>query len=337
MASFGYAHGQNGGTTTFNYTNLTPPARIAALGGHFISVRDDDLNLAYQNPAQLNSSMSNQLALNFVPYVKDVKYGNTAYAYQFPKAGTFAAGIMFIDYGTFDRSDVTGFVDGTFHAAEYAFNVSWSKPLDSLFSIGASVKGLYSKLEEYSSTGAAADIGISYSSRNSLFGFGVLVKNIGRQIDPYIDGNKEDLPFEIQGGLTKRLQKAPFRFTLTLQHLQKFDITYTDPAKENEVDPLTGETTFDEPSFFEKALLHAVISAEILLNKNFHLRVGYNYKRRQELGYEEKMSIVGFTGGFGLKISKFRLSYGRAVQHLGAGSNHISISTAFSEFRKKKE
>jgi hypothetical protein len=44
--------------------------------------------------------------------------------------------------------------------------------------------------------------------------------------------------------------------------------------------------------------------------------------------------MVGFSYGFGIKISKFHLSYGRATYHLAGASNHFSISTNFSSFYK---
>jgi hypothetical protein len=53
------------------------------------------------------------------------------------------------------------------------------------------------------------------------------------------------------------------------------------------------------------------------------------------LGVESRMSTVGLSWGFGFRISKFHISYGRATYHLAGASNHFSISTNFSDFIRK--
>jgi opacity protein-like surface antigen len=71
---------------------------------------------------------------------------------------------------------------------------------------------------------------------------------------------------------------------------------------------------------------HLVIGAEILPSENFIIRAGYNYQRRQELKYDEKLSAVGFSFGFGVKIKRFRLDYGIAQYHLAGSSNLFSLA-----------
>ncbi|MFM8917395.1 MAG: hypothetical protein ACKOGP_06600, partial [Bacteroidota bacterium] len=66
----------------------------------------------------------------------------------------------------------------------------------------------------------------------------------------------------------------------------------------------------------DKVLRHVVIGSEILLSRNFHIRAGYNFQRRKELGVESRMSTVGLSWGFGFRISKFMLIYRRADYHL---------------------
>ena len=42
----------------------------------------------------------------------------------------------------------------------------------------------------------------------------------------------------------------------------------------------------------------------------------------------------GFSWGFGIRISKFHLNYGRASYHLAGASNHFSITTDLSSFSR---
>jgi hypothetical protein len=328
---------QTGGNNTYEFLNLSSSARIAAMGGKLIPVKDNDLNLVFGSPALLNPEMHQQLTFSGVNYFADIKYGYAAYAHDMKKAGTFAAGVHYVNYGDFTETDVTGQVTGSFKAAEYCLNLSWARPLyDSSLTVGATLKTIYSSLEDYTSAGIAVDIGANYYFSKSLFNLSLVAKNAGHQIKYYRDGNNEPLPFELEFGVSKRLAKAPFRFSVVMHHLEKFDLTYKDPASEDDVDPITGESTVEKIKFTDKLLRHFIIGAELLISKNFHIRAGYNMQRRKELGIESKMSTVGLSYGFGFRISKFHLSYGRATYHLAGASNHFSLSANLGEFFTKK-
>ena len=325
------AFAQLGGSTAYAFLNTTSSARIAALGGHFISVRDNDLNLAFQNPALLNKDMHTQLTLSGVSYFADIKYGYAAYANHYPKVGTFSAGIHFVSYGEFQEADITGQITGVFKASDYSFNLAYSKPLDSAFNIGATLKTIYAQYETYSSFGLAADVGGSYYNPDIDFAASLVLKNVGYQLKPFREENREDLPFEIALGLSKKLAKAPFRFSLNVTNMQKWDLTYKDPAKEGLVDPITQEPIEETFTFTNKLMRHFIFGLEFIPSQNFHVDIGYNYRRRQELKEEAKLGLSGFSFGVGFRVSKFHLSYGRAMYHLAGASNHISVTTAINK------
>ena len=328
---------QTGGNNTYEFLNLPSAARIAAVGGTSISVEDNDLNLAFQNPGLLDSLMSSQLVLNYVPYFADIKYGYVAYAQHYKNIGTFSAGIHYVDYGTFIKADNTGTITGEFGAREYSFNLAYSRPVYERITAGVTLKTIYSSLEEFTSFGVAADIGAFYTNKEGNFGLGVVVKNAGTQLTTYIPENHEPLPFEVQMGVSYRLRNAPLRLSITAQHLEKPNLTYIDPNKATETDPITGEVTEQKISLFEKIGRHVVIGGEILITKNLNLRLGYNYMRRKDLSLETRRSVSGFSGGFGFRIYKFHFSYGRAAYHLAGGSNYFSITTSIGDFLSKKD
>ena len=59
----------------------------------------------------------------------------------------------------------------------------------------------------------------------TLTTMGLVAKNLGTQITSY-SGTREKLPFEIQAGITQGLAHAPFRFNITFQNLERWDLTY---------------------------------------------------------------------------------------------------------------
>ena len=85
----------------------------------------------------------------------------------------------------------------------------------------------------------------------------------------------------------------------------------------------------------DKMMRHVILGEEIIPTQNFFVNIGYNYRRRMELKIDSRSYTVGFSWGFGLKISKFRFSYGRATYHLAGASNHFSLSTNLNEFYRK--
>ncbi len=333
------SHGQIGGDNTYDFLNLTNSSRSAALGTNFLAIKDNDIALAAANPSIITPQMHNNLALSFVDYYDDINYGFVTYGRDMGKLGSYAGTIEFINYGTFDRADETGRKLGKFSANELALNIGWGRPLDSNFAIGANFKAIYSSLESYNSFGLAVDVAGSYHNPEADFTASLIFKNIGYQIISYYGGNHEPLPFEIQLGMSKRLEHLPFRYSIIFTHLEKWDLTYSDPRLENNNNDNFNENSDEKNGvgdFADKFMRHIVLGGEMYIGKNFILRLGYNYQRRQEMKVESKLSTVGFSWGFGLRISKFHFSYSRSAYHLVGSPNFITITTNLSDFISKK-
>ncbi len=330
---------QIGGNNTYEFLNLPISARVTALGGNLISTRDNDLNVALVNPALLTDTMSNNIALSYINYFGDINYGYVAYAKKLEKLGTVSGGIHYLNYGKFIRADETGTTNGTFGANEMSFNLSYARSMiDSNITIGATLKTIYSHLDSYSSLGSALDLGAIYNRPAQGFALAAVIKNIGYQWKPYVSGNREKLPFEVQLGFSKKLQHVPFRLSVVYENVEKWDITYQDPANPIlTVDPLTGETIKSSKAkeFGDKLMRHIVVGGEFMITKSFFLRAGYNYQRRKELKIPEKRGVTGFSFGFGFRIYKFQFSYGRAVYHLAGASNNFSVSFDINNFYSK--
>jgi len=310
---------QTGGDNIYEFLNLTHSGLVASLGGTNVSLMGNNLNLAYYNPALLNSGMNNNLALNYVNYFAGINYGLAMYSKSYPGTGNFAAGLTYLNYGSFTETDVSGNITGNFSAAEYALSLIYSRELDSAFSVGVTFKPVLSQLEKYSSIGFAFDIGGTWHNRSDLFSAGLVVKNIGYQITTYAGESHEKLPFEIQAGISQRLAHAPFRFSLTLRHLEKFDLTYQYNI------PVTSENSKVSSGFMENSLRHVIFGIEMIPHKNFYVSAGYNYQRRRELEIESKVSTVGFSWGFGINTSVLNIEFGRATYHLAGSSTNVSV------------
>jgi hypothetical protein len=327
---------QGGGESVYNFLKLTNAARVSALGGENVSLADDDINLVFHNPAILSSEMDQHMNLNYVNYFAGVNYGYTSYAFNKKGLGTFAGGIHYVNYGTFERLDEYGTFNGYFRASEYALNLIYSRSIiDSALSIGINVKPIFSIFEQYTSLGITADLGALYTFIGTNTSVGFVLKNMGTQIVSFT-GTREKVPFEIQAGITQGLEHAPFRFHIQLQHLERWDLTYEVKEDDSSIFGGAPEVPNQFDAIADKLMRHAVFGVELLLGESFHFDFGYNYKRRQEMKMSSWPGMVGFSWGFGFRASRFHVSYGRATYHLAGGTNHFSITTDLSTFYKSK-
>jgi hypothetical protein len=288
-----------------------------------------------QNPALLNPLMHNHVQFSYIDYMSDINFGSIGYARSFDSLGTIQAGLQYISYGDFVLADEKGNKLGAFSGGDYNFFAGigreWKR-----FSYGANLKFIYSELESYKSYGLAADLGGAYQDTARGYTLGLVMKNIGYQLKPYFE-TREPMPFEIQFGASLKPKHMPVRFNLLIHDLQKWDLTYSDPNKKPETDLATGKIIEKKTSVADIMGRHIIIGAEILISKNFHIRAGYNHQRRKEMTIPDRRGFVGYSYGFGFRVSKFNVSYGRAAYHIGGASNTFTISSDLSRFFKSKQ
>ena len=323
---------QVGGEGTYDFLNLTTNPHLAALGGKMGSFDDPELGLATYNPALLNYQMHNKVAFSYVGYYAKIKYGSFLYSRDIDRFGTIGVGVTQVNYGSFTEADPTGAITGSFTASDLAFNLIYSKTIDSAFTFALDIKPIYSHLYTYQSYGLAVDFGFNYHKPKGLFSTGIVFRNVGTMIKPYTPDTWQKLPFEIVAGFSKKLAHAPFRFVGTFHQLQNYSIYYFRPKDDNStlgVSDSKNESGLKK--FSNETLSHLIVGAEFVPFKSFSVRFGYNYQRRNELKVDEKLASVGFSWGFGIRISKFYLSYGQSKYHLVGPSKYFSITTDLDE------
>lgn len=330
---YNFSFAQYGGENVYQFTSIANSARISALGSNFISVNDDDISLAYSNPSLISDGMNNKLSFSYLNYFADINAGFAAYAHKFKKIGNLAFSMQFMDYGTFTETDYLNYELGKFKAAEYAFVIGWSKKISDRITLGVNLKNLYSALHNYNSYGLAVDLGASYFSEDELFAASFAAKNIGRQISYFSTYGNEPIGFNMQLAASKKFEHAPFRLHFIINDLQKWNLRYE--KTEDETSPfITEEPTVSKSEVFaDNAMRHLVAGIELAPGEgNFLIQFAYNYRRRQEMKLASRTAMVGFSFGVGLKVSKFKISYGRAVYHLAGGSNLFTITTNLNDF-----
>lgn len=317
---------QIGGRHIYDFLNLAPSARHAALGGVNISTLDDDPSFAVQNPALLNDSMHQEVTLSVVNYLADIGYGYAGYSHTFERLGSFHSGIQFVNYGKMQAADEFGNITGEFGAQDVAWYLGHSRNFGQL-RVGANLKVISSSLAPgFTSAGLAADLGAAYQSKDRLFSAGVSLRNLGVQLSTYSPGvSREPLPFEIVMGLSNKLKYMPLRFSVTLVQIEHPDLIYEDPNAPIEFD-LSGNPIEPPNQTIDRIFRHFVFGGEFLLGRSLRLRAGYNHLRRQELRAENRGGFTGFSLGAGIRVRRFAFDYGFASYGLNSVFNTHQFS-----------
>ena len=319
---------QVGGNSVFSFLNVPVPARTAALGGNSIGLKDDDVSLILQNPSAINGSMNNKFQMSYINYIADINFFNLQYCKSIDSIGHFGVSLQNVNYGNFVERDEYGTEKGTFSANDNQLNLTYGKELDSMLSWGVNVKTIYSKLYTFSSLGNAIDAGLTWKSKRRDFAIALVMNDLGIQWKTYSGNLKEIINPYFNLGISKKLAKAPLRFLMNYERLNKWDLTYANPNNPSPtVDQFTGEEikTSKFKTFSDKLFRHISVGAEISPGKNFNLRLGYNFRRRKEMQLPDSGGITGFSFGFGIKISKLIFNYAFSKYHAAGNVNHISV------------
>ena len=323
-------YGQIGGQSVYQFLNLVTSPRQAALGGKIITIYDNDVNQANFNPATINSEMDNHLALNYGSYFGEVTYGTASYAYTFDRhLQTFQAGINYVNYGNFQGTDETGNPTSDFTGSEMALSFGYSFMIPDIpVHFGANAKLISSTLESYNSFGGAIDLGALFIDERNDVNWALVVRNIGTQFTSY-SGTKEKLPLEVLIGVSQEVENVPIRWHLTLENLQQWNIAFSNPARA--VGSIDGGSTPEKVSFFNNALRHVIFGVELFPKKSFNVRLGYNFRRGEELRVLEQRNFSGISVGFGLKFNNLKFNYSYSRYTLAGNTSLFGLTINFQE------
>lgn len=289
------------------------------------------MGLAINNPALLKKEMHTQLHAVFNSFYAGINAYHLSFAWRHEKLKTnFGWGLTYFDYGKISETDPPGNILGSFRPTDWAMQLSASRSYLQKWNYGASVKFISSSYGIYRSNGLALDAGVLYTDSSNLFTAAVVAKNMGFQLKKYAGSEAEELPFDLQAGITKKLEEAPISFSITAHHLHQFDIRYNYTAFNNENgfnQNKTGQFTFD------KIFRHFVFAAQVFPVPQLELSFGYNHLRRQELNISNTTNgLNGFSVGAGLVVKKIQVRYARTYYQKNTAYNQLGLNLKLNEY-----
>jgi hypothetical protein len=306
------------GNAVYNFLELPNSAKITALGGLNISSIGNDLGLAMYNPSLLSSDMENQIHVGVKPYYAGIQqYDLFTAKYWEQKKIVWGFGVHYLDYGNINMTDIAGNDIGWMHPNDYAVQLSAASDYIPNIRIGSTLKYIHSNYGLYKSNAVAMDIGLKYLSTNTLSQVSLLVKNVGMQIGN--ETHKQDLPFNLILGWTKKVEYAPIQFSLTADRLSVWNNSYYDPV-------YAQSQTLSAPSALQNVFNHLTIGTEIFIGEQVDIDLGYNIIRRYDLNIQDQANgLNGFSAGMGLKFERLNFQYGSSFFQSNL-YHHFSLS-----------
>ena len=191
------------GTTIANFLKIGVGPRAVAIGSAFSAVAND-ASAVYWNPAGIIHVDRSDLFTGYMDWIMDLELHQVSYVRNQNNIGSFGVSINTLKM---DDIEVTTLAhpegDGTYAgASDLVAGLTYARKLSAYFSLGLTLKMLYSQIANESAMGQAVDIGTLFTPGwkdlrigMSLAHFGTKMNLVGRDlniqtdIDPLIDSD----------------------------------------------------------------------------------------------------------------------------------------------------
>jgi hypothetical protein len=327
-------------TTAVPFLSITPDSRAAALGDAGVAT-SPDINSAYWNAAKFAFiDKGYGASLSYTPWlakiINDMKLVYLTGFYKISRKQTVALSLKYFDLGRIDFRTGTNQPNGSFNPRDYSFDATYSQLLTENFSIGGSIRYIFSNLtgagvpDARPGSSVAVDLGVYYTKpfvkSNATLSLGASISNIGTKIS-YTDANNKDfLPGNLRIGGALKKELDPFNSLTFVLDFNKLLVPSPYPGSKSQP-LLTGvfESFSDARGGVKEEFqeISTSVGLEYWYKQIFSGRVGYFYES------PSKGNRNYLTTGVGLRFEKFGLDAAYMVP-LNQQNNALAETIRFS-------
>ena len=287
----------------YDFLHNDASARAAGMGGAFVTIANDPSGM-YYNPATLNSVDSTQASFTFFKHLLDINSGSATIATSLEGVGKVGFGVSYTNYGSFDRTDRAGQLNGTFGSNDIVAVVGWGTELGEGFAAGINGKAIFSTIDSYGSAALALDGGLHYMDTANRVQAGLALLNLGSQVSSF-GADNERLPLDLKIGASHQLRGLPLLVAVNFSRL------------------------LDETDDFLSRFSSFSVGGEFTLSKPLRVRVGYNNRVRQDVAFGQSKGLAGFSAGLGVAVKGYRFDYAfNSLDRLG-GNHRVTVNASF--------
>ncbi len=295
-AAFATDINSSAGTSAFSFLKINVSARAVAMGGAFTGLANDESAL-YYNPAGIVSFEEDRYILGYHNYFVDMQSGFAGYIHPLDASKTIGVYASYLNYGNFVETDELGTTIGEFSGGDVllAFTFAFKKGYHLGF--GATAKFIYQKIQDYSATGAAVDIGAKYTGDRERWGLGFVIQNLGAQFSA-LGEEKDKLPLSFRAGGSITPRGLP----MTLS---------SDVIIPTDNDPVLA------------------LGGEYFALKPFYIRLGWNTFGSNFRAGDSDDKLAGFSAGAGFDIKRLQISYAFSPSADLGESHRVTLTGGF--------
>lgn len=321
--------------TAVPFLMITPDARVGAMGEAGVAISPDANSLSI-NPSKIAFlEQKSGFSISYSPWLRniasDINLGYLSGYYKLDDNSTLGSSLRYFSLGKIQLTDANQQDLGTFSPNEFAVDATYARRFGDTFSIGTSLRYIYSNLSAGQFTvgqqakagkSLAVDVSAYFKKPTYLFGYDVIlsagtyISNIGTKMN-YTDGGDDYfLPTNLKiGGASTFIIDDYSEITLAVDFNKLLvptqPIYNTDGSIASGKDPnrsvpsgIFGSFN-DAPGGFNEEIKEVNIASglEYLYNKKFALRGGYFYENAL------KGDRRYFTLGTGIKYESFNLDF----------------------------
>lgn len=312
---------------------ISPDARLAGMGEAGVAVQPDG-NAMGVNPSKL-AFMERKygFSVSYSPWLKslipDVSLSYLSGFYKLNHKTALGASLRYFNLGEIQLTDVNQQDMGVYSPNEIAFDVTYARQMSESFSLGTSLRYIYSNLnsgqlssgQQYKAgTAVAVDVSAYFKKptvflgSDAILSAGLNLSNIGTKISYSEQGNTSFLPTNLKiGGASTFFIDDFNQFTFALD-FNKLMVP-TQPVYDDNGKIIAGKdpnrsipggifgSFSDAPGGFSEEMKEINIAAgmEYWYDQQFAFRAGYFYESPQ------KGNRRYFTLGAGLKYNVFNI------------------------------
>jgi hypothetical protein len=265
------------GTSAFSFLKINVGGRAVGMGGAFTGLADDESAL-YYNPAGLVAFEQQRFIAEYHNYFAGLQSGFAGYVHPLSESRAYGIQVSYLNYGEFTQTDRMGNVEGTFGGSDLMLAGTFALRRNHELMVGVTAKFIYERIQDYSATGLAVDLGVRYMTDRSRYGGGLLIQNLGTQLSSLGEGEKSGLPTLLRAGLSAR--PPGLNMVLATDLIVPFD---------NDIDFALG--------------------AEYFKFKPLYLRMGWNsFGSNYRTDYSDN-GLAGLSFGVGVDYRSLQFSY----------------------------
>ena len=190
------------GSATAQFLKTGQGARPMGMGGAYAALAYD-VNAVYWNPGGLGEVARPEVLFMHNNNYVDISNQFLGFVYPMEQyGGTLGLGVTYQDYGSMDRTVITGAntyaSTGSFDATDLAVALGYGQRFGDGYSLGGTLKFIRSKIDSDNASAWAVDLGMLYRVPGQPLTVGVAVQNLGTKMKFISQSDK--LPLNLKAG-----------------------------------------------------------------------------------------------------------------------------------------